>query len=132
MPQPHNNPIPSRIRKIGLLKALGGLGGLVSVYWLLRLGLKDLLLRLTDDPPIGSRVVSCLLAGLLSAPFILFCVGVLELTTGKPFRRLSSAWNQMNEWKQGGLSFLLLWVGMGIVGLVIYLTVCYWPDLWNF
>jgi hypothetical protein len=131
MPQPHHNPIPARIRKIGLLKALGGLGGLVSIYLLLRLGLKDLLLRLTDDRS-GSCAASYLLAGLLSTPFVLLCIGVLELTTGKPFRRLSSAWNQMNEWKQGGLSFLLIWVGIGIVGLILYLTVRYCPVIWSF
>ena len=106
---------------------------MASIYLLFRLGLKDLLVRLTNEPrgSLSSLAVR-LLAGLLSVPFVLFCVGVLELTTGRPFRRLASAWNQINEWKQGVLSFLLLWVGIGIVCLILYITVRYFPDIWSF
>jgi hypothetical protein len=31
----------------------------------------------------------------------------------------------MNEWKQGLMSFLLLWVGIGLVALLLYLAVHY-------
>ena len=94
---PHDKSIPARIRKRGLLKALGGLGGLVSIYLLLRLGLMELLVRLLNAPTgsLSGQVVGPL-AGILSVPFVFFCIGVLEATTGRPFRRVSSAWNQIN------------------------------------
>ena len=100
------------------------LGGLVTIIALWPLGLMSLLERLTNHP-IGSLpgIGGALLAGLLSAPFVLLCIGLVELTTGRPFRQMSSQWNQMDEKKQGLLSFLLLCLGIGFIGLLLYLAV---------
>jgi short subunit dehydrogenase len=110
--------IPARVRARGLLKALGGLVGIGSL-WLL--GLMRLLGRLTKDQ--HPSEAAGLLAMVMSVPFVFFCIAVIETLTGRPFRRLSSAWDQMSEWRQGVFSFLLFCLGIGIVGLILYLVV---------
>jgi hypothetical protein len=99
------------------------LGGLIGTYLLWPLGLMQLLGKLAGEE--GTNKVAGVLAMVLGVPFVLFCVGMVELVTGRPFRQLSSSWNQMNEWKQGLMSFLLLCLGIGLVGLLLYLAARY-------
>ena len=123
MLKPLGNPVSSKVRARGLLKAVSGL---LLTYLLWPIGLMGLLERLTREPsgPI-SRLAGTLLVLPMSAPFVLFCIGVLEAITGTRFRHISSAWNQMNEWKQGLMSFLLLWLGIGLISLLLFLAVRY-------
>lgn len=123
MLKPFCNPVSGGVRRKGLLKVIGGL---VAAYLLWPLGLMGLLERLTrEHAELLPALAGYALVGVLSAPFVLFCVGVLETITGTRFRHISSAWNQMNEWKQGMLSFLLLWLGIGLIALLLWLAVRY-------
>jgi hypothetical protein len=112
---------PASVRTRGLAKVAGGLAG----TWLLwPLGLMRLLEQLVAEPANWlSRATGYVLAFLLSAPVVFFFVGCVELIGGKPMRRLASSWSGLTAWKQGLLSFLLLWLGMGLVALVLYLAV---------
>jgi hypothetical protein len=121
---PHQR-TPAPVRYRALLKALGGLVAII-LYW--PLGVMGLLERLINHPS-GSPLwsVGTLLAGLLSAPFVLLCIGLVEALTGRPFRQVSCRWNRMAKWKQGLFSFLLLCLGIGFLGLILCLIVRYFP-----
>ena len=109
-----------RVRRRGLLMSLCGLIG-IGLLW--PLGLMGLLEGLTRESP--RSVVGGFLAILMSAPFVLLCIGAIEAITDRPFRSISSRWNQMSESKQGVLSFLLLCLGIAFLGLALYLAVLY-------
>ena len=111
------------MRGKGWVKIITGLVAIV-LFW--PLGLMGFLKSLTDHPP-GSPlwIVGALLAGLMSAPFVLLGIGVMEAATARPFRHISSKWNAMSERKQGFFAFLLLCLGIGLIGLLLYLAVGY-------
>ena len=64
--------------------------------------------------------VSYLLLAAMTAPFVLFFIGLCELVTGKRFRVLESAWGSLNEWLQGLFSFLLLCLAIALLFVLIY------------
>lgn len=112
---------PASVRTWGLAKVVGGLAG-TGLLW--PLGLIRLLEQLVAEPADRlSRGTGYILVFLFSAPAVFFFIGCVELIGGKPMWRLSSSWNGLTEWKQGLLSFLLLWLGMSLVALVLYLAV---------
>lgn len=111
------------VRRKGIMKLLGGMV-VIALFW--PFGMMALLDRLMAHPH-GSlpRTAGVLLAGLMSAPFVLLCTGLIEVATGRPFRQTSSKWNRLGEWKQGVFSFLLIWLGIGFMALLLYLSVRY-------
>lgn len=58
----------------------------------------------------------------LCIPFVYFCIGFIEVVSGKPYRHLASAWMSLKGWQRGvigtiivvaAICFMLL--GMGVV-----------------
>lgn len=111
---------PSRIRGLGFLKALGGLA---AIYALWPLGLMSLLGRLNNTAPSLLHDYGYVLVIPMTLPFVLFCMGATELVSGTPFSSIASSWNRMGEIKQGIFSFFLLWAGLALIGLAIYVAV---------
>jgi hypothetical protein len=110
-------------RRNGIIKFLSGLIAIVA-YW--PLGLMGLLQHLVNYPRGSPQwTAGALLAFVMSAPFVLLCIGLIEAFTGRPFRYISSKWNAMSEGKQGLFAFVLLCLGIGLVGLLLYLAVGY-------
>ena len=116
MPGPFHDPATGTIRRKGLAKAIGGFG-LICLLW--PLGLMGLLERLR---PSSSPGFALMLA--VAAPYVLFCIGMLEVVTGRRVRHISSAWQQMSEWKQGLLFLLLVSLAIGLVALILWAK---WP-----
>jgi hypothetical protein len=106
-----------------MIKCLSGLIAIVA-YW--PLGLMGLLQHLANYPRGSPQwTAGAVLAFVMSAPFVLLCIGAIEAVTGRPFRHISPRWNAMSEGKQGLFAFVLLCLGIGFVGLLLYLAVRY-------
>lgn len=41
-------------------------------------------------------------------PFVYFCVGVIELLTGRPFQQLADAWMALRGWQRGVIGTLIV------------------------
>jgi hypothetical protein len=95
------------------------LGGFVAICLLWSLGLMGLLERLGPRSLVGYALLL-----VLAAPVVLFFVGTVEAIMGKRFRCISSAWDQMDEWKQGLLWFLLVASAIGVIALILWAN---WP-----
>jgi len=123
MPEVREVPIHARVRKLALAKLVAGLLG---IYLLWPLGLMELLQRLQqekhDNPSVLSWVLEHGLLLLMSVPFVVLGIGLVELTLGKPFWQLSSAWNQMEEGKRTRLILLLFGLIFGFLALWVYLS----------
>ena|SRR5579871_2135206 len=53
-------------------------------------------------------------------PFVYFCIGTIELLTGRPYRQLADAWMSLKGWQRGIIGTLIV-VGAGFL-LVIVIT----------
>ena len=51
-------------------------------------------------------------------PFVYFCIGSIELITGRPYRQLAEAWMTLRGWQRGVLGTLIVLVG-GLVIVVV-------------
>jgi hypothetical protein len=57
-----------------------------------------------------------------SIPFVYFCIGFIELVSGRPYRKLAEAWMALKGWQRGVIgtfiviaALALMIVGMGVV-----------------
>ena len=55
-------------------------------------------------------------------PFVYFCIGFIELVTGRPYRQLAQAWMALKGWQRGVIgtfivlaAIVIMIVGMGVV-----------------
>jgi hypothetical protein len=42
-----------------------------------------------------------------SIPFVYFCIGLLELITGRPYRQIADAWMALKGWQRGVIGTLI-------------------------
>ena len=57
-----------------------------------------------------------------SIPFVYFCIGFIELVTGRPYRQLAQAWMALKGWQRGVIgtfivlaTIVIMIVGMGVI-----------------
>ena len=55
-------------------------------------------------------------------PFVYFCIGFIELVTGRPYRQLAQAWMTLKGWQRGVIgtfivlaAIAIMLLGMGVV-----------------
>jgi hypothetical protein len=58
-------------------------------------------------------------------PFVYFCVGVIELLTGRPYRQLADAWMALKGWQRGIIGTLVVLVA-GFLIIVVMTAVVMW------
>jgi hypothetical protein len=61
-------------------------------------------------------------AGIL---FVYFCIGVIELLTGRPFQQLADAWMALRGWHRGVIGTLIVLV-CGFVIIIVVTAVVMW------
>lgn len=58
-------------------------------------------------------------------PFVYFCIGIIELLTGRPFQQLADAWMALQGWQRGVIGTLIVLVG-GFLIFVVMAAVAIW------
>lgn len=57
-------------------------------------------------------------------PFVYFCIGFIELITGRPYRQLAQAWMALKGWQRGVIGTFIVLAAMAImiVGIGVVFT----------
>jgi hypothetical protein len=52
-------------------------------------------------------------------PFVYFCVGFIELVSGRPYQLLADAWMSLKGWQRGviGVLIVVVWFAIVIMGV---------------
>jgi hypothetical protein len=58
-------------------------------------------------------------------PFAYFCIGVIELFTGRPFQELADAWMGLKGWQRGVIGTLIV-VLAGFLIIVVMTALVVW------
>ena len=60
-------------------------------------------------------------------PFVYFCIGSIELISGRPYQQFARSWMALKGWQRGVLGTLIVIVAFiiifGGVGLIVYLGI---------
>jgi hypothetical protein len=59
-----------------------------------------------------------------SIPFVYFCIGFIELVTGRPYRQLAQAWMALKGWQRGviGTFIVLAAIVIMLFGMALMFT----------
>jgi hypothetical protein len=52
-------------------------------------------------------------------PFVYFCIGFIELITGRPYQQLADAWMSLKGWQRGVIGTFIVMVGGVIIIFVV-------------
>jgi len=55
-----------------------------------------------------------------SVPFVYFCIGLIEVITGRPFQQLADSWMTLKGWQRGVLGTIIVLVAGAIVIIVVF------------
>jgi hypothetical protein len=58
-------------------------------------------------------------------PFVYFCIGVIEVLTGRPYKQLADAWMGLRGWQRGVIGTLIVLAG-GFVIIIVMTAVVMW------
>jgi hypothetical protein len=51
----------------------------------------------------------------LCIPFVYFCIGIIELVSGRPYRQLAAAWMSLRGWQRGVLGTFIILVAIVVM-----------------
>ncbi len=52
-------------------------------------------------------------------PFVYFCIGVIELLTGRPFQQLADAWMALRGWQRGVIGTKIVLIAGSLIAVLI-------------
>jgi hypothetical protein len=58
-------------------------------------------------------------------PFVYFCIGTIELLSGRPYQQLAQAWMALRGWQRGVIGTLIVLVA-GFLIIVVMTAVVMW------
>jgi hypothetical protein len=58
-------------------------------------------------------------------PFVYFCVGIVELLTGRPYQQLAEAWMALRGWQRGVIGTLIVLVAGFLIIVVMTAVVMF-------
>ena len=58
-------------------------------------------------------------------PFVYFCIGIVELLSGKPYQQLADAWMTLRGWQRGIIGTLIVLVGGFLIIVVMTAVVMF-------
>jgi hypothetical protein len=106
MSEPSTSPTSIQIRKRGLIMfVIGGIvfaGILCLMYWLS-----------AHNHQFNLEVIGA------SLPFVVACIGFIELVSGAPYYQLARRWMDLQGWQRGVLGTFIVLASLVIILLVV-------------
>lgn len=61
----------------------------------------------------------------LCIPFVYFCIGLIEVVSGRPYRQLAAAWMSLRGWQRGIIGTIIIVVSLAVILLGVAFVFTY-------
>lgn len=61
----------------------------------------------------------------LCIPFVYFCIGLIEVVSGRPYRQLAAAWMSLRGWQRGVIGTIIIIAALTLIMLGVAFVFTY-------